>query len=258
MSDSHDVLAEMLGRVLNPAPSASDVASWHRTDREEAEYFAAKILTGGDPPPLPKVLSNWQYANEVADAFVKGSGDGTPVGITSSDVPVTSDDVPEPRGEDWHITVEGVTPIAWLNACAEYGVKPLMIELPDGRIQLMSETGLDPAPFLEMLTKAGVKVVRVKHEVTALREGERALYWEVHVKFDGPYRADRKGASRDLYRSLGGVRGRWYLTRRSPVAFDATEYLDRAAMLGKGSLFVGAEYEACLSDTNPALDADWL
>lgn len=180
-----------------------------------------------------------------------------------------------PRHEEWHVTVEG-DPIAWWNFCSGkagwenyYGrnvvVKPLYIELADRRLQLLSAMSFDPsktvegddkAPtFLQACHHGGFKVVRVKHEVSALRPGDVPLYYELHVKLDGPFRTDRSGASRDLYRE-----NRWYQyrTERSSQPFDAFDYIARFVTQSKPSVMAGFEYEACLLDTNPGLDAGWL
>jgi hypothetical protein len=87
----------------------------------------------------------------------------------------------------------------------------------------------------------------------------QAIYWEIHAKFDGPFRPAWHMSSRDLFRE-----DRWYLTRREPQPFRFKEWLDmvqRWALMQDGwrgpSCLAGWEYEAAVLDTNPNLDARW-
>lgn len=165
------------------------------------------------------------------------------------------------RRSEYHVTVEGVEPLNWHAFCDEHGIKPLYIELSDCRIQLMCETTFDPTTgptedspsFTDAIMQEfpSAAVVRIKHEVNvdSLTPQDKVLYYEVHCKFDGDMRADRRIASRDLYR-----RNRWYLTTRSSQPIDIEKIKTIAPGLGKGSKFVEAEYEACIGDTNPGLD----
>lgn len=167
-----------------------------------------------------------------------------------------------PRHEELHVTVEG-DPLEWADFCRQFGYKPLYIELSNLSRQLMlavSYQGAEEAQALaDNVQDRGFRIVRIKHEVSALREGETPIYYETHVKLDGEMRPDRQGASRDLYRS-----NRWYMTRRAgavqgqPPPFKAEAFVEQAARWAKQSTVVGVESEYCLLDTNPALDAGWL
>lgn len=165
---------------------------------------------------------------------------------------------PPPRFEEWHVTVKG-DPVAWADFCRENGIKPLFIELQGGATQLMCASAYDPSSLIHQLMDDNERqlftVVRVKHEVSALRDGEKAVYYEAHAKLNGPWRTDRKGVSRDLYRVQ---EQRWYMTYRSSTPFDAAAFALRAKSLSKPSLLAEVEYEACILDTNPALDGGWL
>lgn len=158
------------------------------------------------------------------------------------------------RREEWHVTVSGVAPGQWHAFCEEQRIKPLFIELNNRALQLMCELREDPetSGLLETIAEAGWKVERIKHEVSALRPGEEVVYYECHVKFDGPFRADRRLASRDLFRT-----DRWYQTRRSPTPFVPEKFASQAALLAKGSKLDHFEYEICIRDTNPRLDDGW-
>lgn len=176
---------------------------------------------------------------------------------------------PEPRVEEWHVTVENVHAVDWFNFCNEFeGVKPLYIELSTRALHMMCAMADDPrAPrgedgkspsfeqeILGYFAEHGVKIVRVKHEVSALRQGEKICYYEAHVKLDGDMRVDRKLTSRELYR--GGRR--WYMTKRSPEPFNPSVFAKQAVGMSKGSKIVGCEYEICVEDTNPKLDEGWF
>lgn len=166
---------------------------------------------------------------------------------------------PRSREEEWHVTVEGVDAVTWANWCAESGIKPLYIELSNFERQLMCAAQDDPSDMILLCTKEGgglpgtTKIVRVKHEVSELWDDEVAVYYECHVKLDGPFRVDWPNASRDLYRDE-----RWYRTRRSAAPFDPATFRDLARSQSKPSVIAGMEYEACLSDTNPGLDSRWI
>lgn len=162
------------------------------------------------------------------------------------------------RHEEWHVTVKG-DPIAWAAFCAENGMKPLHIELSNRETQLMCAASFDPRALIHELVDENERqlftIIRVKHEVSDLLDGETALYWEAHVKFNGPFRIDRKGTSRDLFRTH---EQRWYMTHRQATPFVADAFAARAQMMSKPSQFAECEYEACILDTNPALDGGWL
>jgi hypothetical protein len=162
------------------------------------------------------------------------------------------------RHEEWHVTVKG-DPIAWAAFCAENGIKPLHIELSNRETQLMCAASFDPRALIHEVLDENERqlftIIRVKHEVSDLLDGEVALYWEAHVKFNGPFRVDRKGTSRDLFRTH---QQRWYMTHRQATPFEAEAFAARAQMMSKPSQFAECEYEACILDTNPALDGGWL
>lgn len=177
------------------------------------------------------------------------------------------------RHHEWHVTVAGDT-LGWVRFCDEHGIKPLLIELSNRNVQHMCAINYDPnvvqvdprpgmeRTLMESIVKAGFVVRRVKHEVDRLLEDERSLYFETHVKLDGAFRPDLKGASRDLLRCLGDTEGRWYLTKRDTLAFDVERFIRsvRIHVQGRGSASVIAEAgsEYCLQDTNPQLDRGWL
>lgn len=164
------------------------------------------------------------------------------------------------RNEEWHVTVAGVDPVIWATWCAESGIKPLYIELSNFERQLMCAAKTDPT---EMITDgieedngglpSTTRIVRVKHEASELWDDEVTVYYECHVKLDGPFRVDWPNASRDLYREQ-----RWYRTRRSLSPFDPDTFRDLAHSQSKPSSVAGVEYEVCLSDTNPGLDSRWI
>lgn len=164
------------------------------------------------------------------------------------------------RHEEFHVTVKGDHRL-WAAFCEENGLKPLFIELADAQhtLQLMCEAKFDPRPLIIQMVDENDRqlftIVRVKHEVSALVGDEKALYWEAHAKFEGPWRTDRRGVSRDLYRAH---QGRWYMTKRSLEPFDGEGFALRAQSLSKPSRFIECEYEACILDTNRALDGGWL
>jgi hypothetical protein len=160
----------------------------------------------------------------------------------------------ESRHEEYHVTVLG-EPMAWFEFCRGAGIKPLFIELSDRRVQLLCAADFDPRVLID--DDGRFKVIRYKHEVSALLEGERALYYEAHAKFDGPVRFDFKGTSRDLFRVTGAVDGRWYQTRRRVDGPVDERFLEDAPVMAKHSTFVGSEVEIVLEDTNPSLDFDW-
>lgn len=163
---------------------------------------------------------------------------------------------PSARHEEWHVTVAG-DPFQWRGFCAANDIKPLWIELNNFERQLMCAASFNPC---ERIMQAKYTILRVKHEVSALRDDERALYFEAHLKLDGPFRPEIHMASRDLFRT-----SRWYVTKRAHDVFNAAEWMQN--MLGsitsevvnvnQRSVFAGCEYEACLLDSNPELDSGW-
>lgn len=176
----------------------------------------------------------------------------TPAG--TSETPVVE------RHEEFHATIEGIDPIIWHRICLDNGIKPLYIELSTRNLQIMCAMHADPrqpegdlVPFEQAIKDEGGKIVRLKREVSELAEGETPIYYECHVKLDGPVRWDRRNVSRDLYRV-----DRWYVTKRSPSPFNAEEYVKLTAGMTKGSKIAGFEYEICIEDTNPSLDLGWI
>lgn len=174
------------------------------------------------------------------------------------------------RMEEWHITVEGDQHV-WRGFCASIGIKALHIELNTFERQLMcaipgtwltNEYGsyvpaADAIVALHSeMSKKGFRVVRVKHEVAcrAYDVVPDALYYEVHCKFDGPFKPALRMTSRDLFRNE-----RWYLTQRKQEPFDP-QFIAGIAGIAAGSAnrLDSFEYEACVLDTNPHLDAEWV
>lgn len=188
------------------------------------------------------------------------------------------------RHEEFHVTVApsktqttfGLTrtrnlAFDWRRFCETLQIKPLWIELNTFETQLMCAAPTDPT---ELIIRAGYEILRFKHEVgvepinvsTFQDLGPRfipgteprALYYECHVKLDGPFRPDLPLASRDLYRQE-----RWYMTHRSSAPFDGKAFVD--AVMGnlrhtgdEITTLAGWEYEAAIEDTNSALDAKWI
>lgn len=166
---------------------------------------------------------------------------------------------PVERHEEFHVTVDGVNPIAWFDFCTNQGVKPLYIELNTMGLQLMC--GLEDEKAMDVFTELfgsefpEGKIVRVKHEVNVMNDSERPVYYECHVKIDGPMLINQPMASRDLYRA-----NRWYLTRRSPNPFSAEDFfrsVQKRMENRANQKVVEFEYEVCVSDSNPGLDAGW-
>jgi hypothetical protein len=164
---------------------------------------------------------------------------------------------PVERQEEFHVTVEGVDPIDWYNFCHEQGVKPLYIELNNMNLQLMCAMKVDPDEMIELFGTSfpDAKVVRVKHEVNVMNAEERPIYYECHVKIDGPLLANIPMSSRDLYRGT-----RWYLTKRSVNPFSANDFYQgviKRMENRSNQTVVGFEYEVCVRDTNPSIDSGW-
>jgi hypothetical protein len=179
------------------------------------------------------------------------------------------------RHEEWHVTVEG-DQHAWRGYCTALGIKPLRIELNTFEVQLMCAIpgqwfidafghGMDHQACITtlcgMFEQRHFRVVRVKHELQ-VAAGEvlpAALYYECHIKLDGPFDPCALLASRDLFRTE-----RWYITRRAMDPFDPAVYVAGAALglrhfsSSPCAKVIGHEYEACVLDTNPALDARWV
>jgi len=153
------------------------------------------------------------------------------------------------RHEEWHVTVDGIDPITWRLFCLEHNIKPLYIELNNFNTQLMCAANFDAE---EMIASAGINIVRVKHEVSLPVHGEPVVYWECHVKLDGPFVPEVEMSSRDLYRV-----DRWYATMRQPKQFDYQAFVDYIVR-PSGCKYAGHEYECAIKDTNPAIDRGWL
>jgi hypothetical protein len=161
--------------------------------------------------------------------------------------------------EEWHITVDA-DPVRWHHFCGIIGVKPLYIELSTFERQLMCASKHNPADDIMRQGRnflGQAQIIRIKHEVAALALGEQSVYYECHVKLDGPFDPDAEQmVSRDLYR-----KDRWYITKRSLSPFSAQEFVDDVrtfAIDAKHVVIAGWEYEAALIDTNPGLDARWV
>jgi hypothetical protein len=161
------------------------------------------------------------------------------------------------RLEEFHVTVEDVNPIDWFNFCHEHSIKPLHIELNTLGLQLMCATDSDPAELIELFQAAFPegKVARIKHEVNLMTAEERPVYYECHVKLEGPMLGNIPMSSRDLYRG-----NRWYLTKRSASPFSAEDFyrgVIRRMENRSNQKVLGFEYEVCVQDTNPSLDSGW-
>lgn len=181
--------------------------------------------------------------------------------------PVSTTPAPVERHEEYHVTVDGIDPIAWHAFCSDQGVKPLYIELSTRNLQLMCALkslpaeGASDAPTFSDFTDAiaasfpEVRIVREKFEVNVMNQDERPVYYECHVKIDGPMLFNFPMASRDLYRQA-----RWYVSKRSRNPFDADAFYRQILKRFEGRAnqkIVGYEYEVCVRDTNHALDAGW-
>lgn len=210
-----------------------------------AEPFGEPVITPetGDPGPTVPELGSFEPI----------------VGNDPGDETKPVEAAPRGRFEEWHVTVEDSNAIDWFVFCLDKGIKPLFIELSTGELQLMCAASFDPTEMIE--ARGRFKIIRRKHEVSELREGEVALYYEAHLKFDGVYRADLTTASRDLYRSTDPKQTRWYLTKRHPKKpIDLVDFGERGRIVsqGKGSVMIGGEAEIVILDTNPGLDANWM
>lgn len=185
--------------------------------------------------------------------------------------------------EETHITVadNGYANVRrWVDFCRAHSIKPLHIELNTLERQLMCAIrthGRDDVNWWTgEVAKAGFKVTRIKQEIqpyvlditTFGDDGKKFLdvpaprdvvYYECHVKFDGPFRPFIYLSSRDLLRE-----GRWYMTRRSRAPFDVDACVRMFTEWGASpdgwrgaSQYAGHEYEAAVLDTNPKLDQHW-
>lgn len=176
------------------------------------------------------------------------------------------------RREEWHVTVRGVSACRWARMCHETIVgpnrlelKPLDIELSTFERQLMCASPINPVDAL-LETKRyynwpdvqdNFEIVRIKHECEVA--GDFGLfganYYECHVKLDGEFDPCAPFLmSRDLYRAQ-----RFYATMRRYQPFDAEAFVESVKAFFRPTAHVaGHEYEACLSDTNEALDARWV
>jgi len=172
--------------------------------------------------------------------------------------------------EEWHITVEG-DPFQWRGFCTQLGIKPLWIELNTFERQLMCAITphmLDEQECtiegLQREIERSFKVVRFKHEVQPSDPAQLGrfgpndiVYYECHVKIDGPFRPELAMSSRDLFRA-----DRWYVTRRSHEAFEPTHFVrsvqDYMHRHRKPALLAGWEYEAAVRDSNPNIDRLWV
>lgn len=184
--------------------------------------------------------------------------------------------------QELHITVTG-DQHQWRGFCTRLGIKALHIELSTFERQLMcaipgswwvNEYGKD-VPVVAIshsltneMHRAGFQVVRVKHEHQAeivevvgivnhlQREPEQTYgvkYYECHVKLDGEFMPYLQMTSRDLFRDE-----RWYCTLRQATPFNPRDFVDHVRNSTRGhAVIAGWEYEACVLDTNPELDARW-
>lgn len=171
--------------------------------------------------------------------------------------------------EEWHVTVKG-DPFQWRGICAQLGIKPLWIELNNFERQLMSASGFNPLTITNVsgqsvIEAAGFKVERIKHEVQPSDPAQLGrfgpddvVYYECHIKLDGPFMPQLAMSSRDLFRD-----SRWYLTRRSAFSFEPSDFLRRVQQyLMRGQMYsgdiAGWEYEVAVMDTNRGIDHRWV
>jgi hypothetical protein len=166
-------------------------------------------------------------------------------------------DTLEPRVEQWSVTVDG-DPMAWYLFCDTYRAHPLYIEGVDLTRRLVAIMDYDPTvkqegqSFVDMAASNGFPVIRVRHLVSRVEDGETALYYEAVVSLDGSMRTDRTGSSRNLY-----TRDRWYRVKRCAGPFDEALWLQFATTTSKPSKAIAVTYGAIVLDTNSALDAGW-
>jgi hypothetical protein len=255
---------DLLGLVVENPPSLATIATWKPEERDAVAMWAGREhLAASDNDDVPRLPRPAVLDAVKTESSPESDGPRSDVSSPAEEEALrTLDAKLNPRFEEWHVTVENGNPVHWDYVCRMYGIDPLFIELSDFRLQLLCTMRTPPTEpvagegsptFLDLCTLEGFTVIRIKHEVSALRDGEVALYYESHLKLDGPFRLDRKDASRDLYRA-----NRWYRTKRSAQPFDAQEWGGIATSQSKPSKAVGLEYEAVLVDTNVALDAGWL
>lgn len=179
------------------------------------------------------------------------------------------------RHEEYHVTVAPGTDrrrfqqyCEVLNGTIGRKIKALDIELNTFERQLMVAANFNAA---EALLMGGFLILRVKHEVSvphlditthgepstvylAERPVPNAVYYECHVKLNGQFRGDLPCTSRDLFRH-----NRWYMTKRSPAPFNPGAFVDTVTRLTRdGSHVDSFEYEACLHDSRPQLDTQWM
>lgn len=183
--------------------------------------------------------------------------------------------------EEYHVTVEG-DPMYWPEVCSDLGIKPLWIELNTFERQLMCAAKPQPGGVLKLAQRIesyGYKIVRMKDEIQPTRldistyaspclfldvpNPADVIYYECHIKLDGPFRPAIRMSSRDLYRD-----DRWYITTRHEKPFEAAFLAHLEAQVRQwvsypdayrgSSVIAGIEYEAAVLDTNQALDAHWV
>ena len=257
---------QFLGLVLEHPPSPEVVATWTDEDRRLAvEWAGREHLAASDNDverlPRPEALARFYHgapATAAGDPVMTAPvADTTTTNDTSSPeeeeelraleerLLARGDSNPEiARRESWRVTVTG-DPLLWHGMCSELDLTPLYIEDADYSLHLIAILPTDPVVtgFLGVVEEQGFKVVKVQHLVSALREGERALFYAAHVVLDGPFRVDRPGASRDLYRP-----GRWYRSRREAKSFDSLAFLELATSQSKPSKVAGFDYVVCISE----------
>lgn len=161
------------------------------------------------------------------------------------------------RHEEYHVTVDGIDPMAWHQFCTDQGAKPLHIELNTMGLQLMCAMSVDPDEFIELFGSEfpDARVVRIKHEVNIMNDDERPVYYECHVKLEGEMLPNQIMSSRDLYRGT-----RWYITKRSPTPFSGEDFfraIQKRMEHRSNQKVLGFEYEVCVRDTNSSIDAGW-
>lgn len=186
-------------------------------------------------------------------------------------------------GQELHVTIDqhGANPRVekdWVQFCESMGIKPLHIILCRDQsyypTQLMCAANVTDRPALlkdlrYFVEEAGFKIIRYKHEVSAVPRGYQPLYWETHVTMDRrPYNFPRSwGLSRNLY----NPKERYWLTIRRPTLCEYPVHKAFGSMCPHTHClpanldhlqdlpgYVKHVLEAAIVDTNKGLDRGWL
>lgn len=177
-----------------------------------------------------------------------------------------------------HITIDPTNNIYdWVSFCKAHRIKPLMIELLDGKpehpIQVMCAAPANDPQVRRTLRRAvegaGFTITRYKHEVSEVPEGYQPLYWETHITLDR--RPTSYSHLWGLSRNLFNPQRRYWLTIRRPVLchwpthdqFDSMCPHDSCLPSNLDHLQDIPGYqkhvlEAAVIDTNRRLDHGWV